>query len=211
MRKLDRSAVAAPACLDKYHHGRDHWEDVSWEHKEEIRVALERLQGRRCAYCEGPLDALGQHIEHFRRRGKHTDRTFVWENLYWSCYQEDSCGRHKDMKAGAYDENDLIAPCADDPDKFFRFRSNGTIDVRGGLSPQDERRARETLRVFNLDPHGGRLRSMRQRALAVYRRLRDELRNFPDDDVRAEYIAHEIQCTSHDPFSTAIRHSFEDI
>src|SRR4051812_18958917 len=125
MRWLDRNAVPAPACLATYQHGLHTWDDVTPLDKSHIRAALEQMQGRRCAYCEGSLDALGRHVEHFRR--KHAAHfphlTFVWTNLYWSCDQADSCGRFKDHGAGAYDPDDLIDPCVEDPDRLFRFRS----------------------------------------------------------------------------------------
>jgi hypothetical protein len=54
-------------------------------------------------------------------------------SLYWSCDQKDSCGHYKDCCAGAYNVNDLIDPCVDNPDAFFRFRTEGTINVRSGL------------------------------------------------------------------------------
>ena len=157
MRRLDRTICPAPACLEAYHHDTHSWSDVRPEHKAEIRAHLERMQGRRCAYCEGDIDVLGQHVEHFRRKGDPANRclTFDWGNLFWSCDQSDSCGHFKDHGAGAYNVADLINPCSDEPDGFFIFRSDGTISVRRGLSADDERRARETLRVFSLSRRVG--------------------------------------------------------
>ena len=84
--------------------------------------------------ARGHLDALGQHIEHFRRKKHFPELTFTWANLYWSCDQTDSCGHYKDHGAGAYNVNDLVELCIDDPDEFFRFRADGTISIRPGLS-----------------------------------------------------------------------------
>jgi hypothetical protein len=76
MRKLDRAAVPAPPCLTKYKHGRDTWEKVDGKtDRPEIRAHLGRMQGQRCAYCEGDTEALG-HIEHFRTRSGHPKLTF---------------------------------------------------------------------------------------------------------------------------------------
>jgi len=100
MRRLDRAAVPSPPCLANYLPGRDKWDDVNNEDRIQIRVRLEQMQGRRCAYCEGALDALGQHIEHFRRKHHFQALTFEWSNLYWSCDQKDSCGHYKDHGAG---------------------------------------------------------------------------------------------------------------
>lgn len=214
MRKLDRSLAKEPTCLSEYQHGTQKWDDVAAPHKTEIRTSLESMQGRRCAYCEGSVDVLGQHIDHFRCRHRFPKRTFDWQNLYWSCDKQDSCGRYKDNSAEAYAPDSIIDPCADDPDKFFRFRSDGTIQIRAGLSAADQRRASETIRVFNLDPAYGRLRQMRQRALEAYcarqPNILDALLDF-DPDLRADFIAAELSCTAADPFASVIRHFFEQV
>jgi uncharacterized protein (TIGR02646 family) len=216
VRRLDRRAVSPPACLREYKHGRDAWGDLTKNapHREELHARLEQLQGTRCAYCEGPLDTLGKHVEHFRPRGKCPHLTFDWANLFWSCYQDDSCGRFKDHGAGTYDPDDLLDPCSDDPDQFFRFRSNGEIELRKGLSKRDNRRAKETLRVFNLDPQHGRLRQMRARALKTYMGLEPDilaaLEEF-DPDERSVLILEELSRIHHEPFSTVIRHLFEEV
>lgn len=209
MRKLDRIACPAPPCLGGYHHGAHSWDDVTPDHKAEIRTHLETMQGRRCAYCEGDIDSLGQHIEHFRRKGDPAYRhlTFDWSNLFWSCYQEDSCGRFKDNRAGAFNVSNLIDPCADDPDAFFIFQADGTISVRHGLSAAEQHRASETLRVFSLDAEWGRLRAMRKIAVSGYVDDANTAFNegWPPDDIRA-YFAEELEYARNLPFYTAIRH-----
>lgn len=207
MRKLNRATAETPQCLANFVHGRNNWDDLDFNHREKIRVCLEQMQGRRCAYCEGDLDALGQHIEHFRPKGAYPHLTFAWVNLYWSCYKDDSCGRYKDHGAGAFDVVDLIDPCSDDPDMYFRFRSDGTISVRSGITQYQEHRARETLRVFNLDPEWGRLRRMRQRELVGYGYLVQQALNvgFAPDEVR-ELLDDELKAAEALPFSTARRH-----
>ena len=205
MRKLDRTVVAAPVCLAGYSHPAQRWNDVGPVDKQQIRVNLEQLQGRRCAYCEGDIDTLGQHIEHFRRKRHFPQLTFAWDNLYWSCDQTDSCGHHKDNGAAAYNVNDLIEPCIHDPDQFFRFRSDGTISIRPGLTPADQHRAEETLRVFNLNPQWGRLRNMRKAAVSGYVFMVDPGVGFTANDWR-EFFSDELEQAVMHPFYTAIRH-----
>jgi uncharacterized protein (TIGR02646 family) len=205
MRRLDRASVGEPACLANYQYGQHNWDDVEPGHRSQIRTQLELMQGRRCAYCEGSLDALGQHIEHFRRRHDFQHLTFAWSNLYWSCYQEDSCGRYKDHDAGAFNANDLIDPCIDDPDMFFRFRADGTISVRQGLQAAQQHRADETLRVFNLHAEWGRLRNMRKAVLAGYVAMVDGCEDFSVNDLN-ELFAEELTRAMTQPFFTAIRH-----
>lgn len=210
MRKLNRATATAPACLASYAHGRDRWDDVTSAHKQEIRGALEQMQGKRCAYCEGPLDSLGHHVEHFRRKKHFVALTFAWTNLYWSCDQNDSCGHFKDHGAGNYSPNDLLDPCIDDASDFLRFRSDGTVHVRAGLSQRDHFRAGETLRVFNLHTDFGRLRNMRRASASTYLQLVNELASF-DVNERSAYAQMEIQATASEPFSTMVRQMFEDV
>lgn len=217
MLRLERSLVAEPACLRNYY-ATDTWEEVAPADKAQIRAALETLQGRRCAYCEGSLDELGAHIEHFRRKGRPTapsparsfpQLTFEWSNLYWSCDQKESCGQYKDHGAGAYEVAELLEPGVDDADAYLRFRSDGTIHVRG-KDPTACRRAEETLRVFNLQPRRGRLRAMRKRAAAQYLALADDLALFTPTE-RAQLLQDELARASGEPFFTTIRHMLEDV
>jgi uncharacterized protein (TIGR02646 family) len=205
MRKLDRTSVAEPACLATYHNPEHCWDDVTQADKADIRTDLQQMQGRRCAYCEGPLDTLGWHIEHFRTKHSFPHLTFAWPNLYCSCDQKDSCGHYKDNGAGPYVVDDLIEPCIEDPDKYFRFRSDGTISIRAGLTAGDKRRAEETLRVFNLNPRSGRLRNMRKRAVSGYVGMADSSAGLSADDLR-DYFRDELQHAVTEPFYTAIRH-----
>lgn len=207
MKKLDRIACPAPACLGDYHHVTHSWDDVAPDHKAEIRAHLEIMQDRRCAYCEGDIDALGQHIEHFRRKKHHPALTFDWNNLFWSCNVRDSCGHFKDNGAGPYNVADLINPCCDDPDAFFIFQADGTISIRHGLSAAEKHRASETLRVFSLDAEWGRLRAMRKAAVSGYVTDADTAfdEGWSPDEIR-EYFAEELEYARYLPFYTAIRH-----
>lgn len=210
MRKLDRTAATIPACLASCDYNTHRWDDAPSLDKAQIRNSLEQMQGKRCAYCEGGLDQLGQHIEHFRRKGVFRDLTFSWENLYWSCDQNDSCGHYKDHGAATYNPVNLVDPCHDDPDYFFKFHADGAIHIRTGLSPQENHKAAETLRVFNLNPEYGRLRNMRKGAVSGYVQMVDGVTGFTRDDMR-EFFRDELAATAHLPFSTAIRHVLTEI
>jgi uncharacterized protein (TIGR02646 family) len=210
MHLLDRAAVPAPPCLGQYQHGTHNWGSVTPEHRQVVREHLEQLQGRRCAYCEGPLDLLGQHIEHLRRKHTFPHLTFVWDNLFWSCNQDGHCGCFKDRESGVYEPDDLIDPCLDDPEAFLRFSSDGRIRLVPGLSPDDQHRARETLRVFNLDHDRGPLRRMRESHCAGYVRTGAEIAELAAVSTPEEWLPFldaEVQQTRHLPFATAIKHT----
>lgn len=200
-----------PKCLANFQHGRDDWSVLGFTEKEEIRNALKSMQGERCAYCECQLSSGNQHIEHFRQRSCYPQGTFAWDNLFWSCCQNDSCGKHKDSLPRTYDHRDLIKADVDNPERFFHFMSDGTISIRSGLSSADRRRAEETLRIFNLDPHHGRLRAMRRTAAAGYKDTGLAVAQLMDEGAAPseclDFILEELSTTSGLPFCTAIRHT----
>ncbi|MBK9263296.1 MAG: TIGR02646 family protein [Polyangiaceae bacterium] len=204
MRKLNRSTVAEPPCLQNYRYGFHNWTHVDVLAKAQIRDHLDQMQGNRCAYCEGRLDELGQHIEHFRSRHRFPELTFAWANLFASCNQEDSCGHWKDQHE-RYDPDDLLDPCVDDPDEFFRFRSDGSIDIRKDLDERRRHRARTTLRVFNLDAHRGRLQLMRRRHLAGFAAMVADVHGLSPSELQ-QLLAAELVAAESGPFYTAVRH-----
>ena len=62
--------------------------------QDSVRLALEGLFHRKCAYCETPLAEVGWEVEHFRPKGAVSDRpdhpgyywlAYDWTNLYPCC------------------------------------------------------------------------------------------------------------------------------
>jgi uncharacterized protein (TIGR02646 family) len=59
-----------------------------------VKMALEELFHRKCAYCETPLSEVGWQVEHFRPKNRVAERrdhpgyywlAYEWSNLYPSC------------------------------------------------------------------------------------------------------------------------------
>lgn len=216
MHRLDRASVPEPSCLQAFNHSTHIWKNVGTECKAEIRVRLREMQGPRCAYCEMSVDFSDRHIEHFRRKGgngQFRHLTFDWRNLFLSCDGPQHCGHFKDdpnRGPGPYDPSFLVKPDDEDPDIFLYFHGNGSVVARSDKSEAIERRAKETIRVFNLD--AGRLRGLRRKAVAKYMTVLDEVRaeiaTWSDADRRA-YFDSEIAETAELEFATAIRHYLE--
>ena len=203
MHKLQRGET--PDCLTKFQHGRNNWNDVSPEDKQEIWNALDSMQGTRCAYCETAIHDGSRHIEHFRQKGRDPKGTFLWSNLFGSCNREDSCGKNKD-RCGQYTPADLIKPDEDNPEKYLIFSPDGSVAPRHGLSPEDHRRASETIRILNLN---GVLRQIRHSELVGYMQTVDEFSEIAKHYPREEWLPlleEEIATISRLPFATAIRH-----
>ncbi len=153
------------------------WRDVSWAEKYQIRSKLFEMQGPFCAYCERVVTAEPEHeektghVEHFRRRHDHPELTFDWNNLFYSCSENDSCGKHKDSNkiAGSFQYSDIVDPARENPEDFFYFDTNGGIHPRANLSCENKLRATETIRVFGLDSR----RSERANIFKQYRYLQE--------------------------------------
>lgn len=222
MRKLVRGAM--PGVLaDKLRQQKQTatlgWADVTAQEKAEIWIALNQMQAGRCAYCERQLDGFKKHIEHFRQRADHAAGVFDWDNLFGSCNDTGSCGKHKDEKAKNWQWADLIKPDLEEPDNFLQFFSDGSIRPRQGLTPTRQQRAEETLRVFNLNQHRA-LREMRKSAVSGWLSSLEVVRTewwtlleqgqCTEEDALA-YVAEEVQKllakTADLPFATAIRHT----
>jgi uncharacterized protein (TIGR02646 family) len=66
-----------------------------------VRIALEELFHRKCAYCETPLPEVGWDVDHFRPKGAIAERpdhpgyywlAYEWSNLYPAC---EPCNRRR--------------------------------------------------------------------------------------------------------------------
>lgn len=206
MHKLHRDPVP-PSGLNNYQHGRDTWSRTcpTQQERDAIWEKLNAMQGQRCAYCEGQMDQANRHIEHFQQRGRYPQGTFNWHNLFGSCNRVGTCGDHKD-KCGVYPHQNLIKSDIEDPEVFLVFTPNGSIRPRSNLSPDDDHRAKETIRILALD---GVLNQIRRAEVAGYIQTAEAFaelaQHFPEDEWLPE-LQQEIQNTAHLPFATAIKH-----
>lgn len=206
MHKLTRGP--APKCLSRYNYRLGHyWRDVTTQEKSEIWESLELMQGRRCAYCECDItDHKKSEIEHFRQRNQYGLGTFEWSNLFGSCNRDYSCGKHKDRLQYRYEYLDLIKMDVDDPEDYLRFMVSGEVVVKPGLSVDKERRAQETIRIFNLN---GPLRKIRETHIQGYLQTAEELLEIAAEygpDQMYELLEQELIAIRGLPHETAIRH-----
>jgi len=210
MHKLKRSE--SPTCLAKYRHGLNNWSDITTEDRSEIWESLDVMQQKRCAYCEIGIKTEAKennaHIEHLRQRSRYPQATFEWENIFASCNRQDSCGKYKDSLP-PYNHADVIKMDIEDPEDFFLFGYDGTISIRPNLSDQEKHRAKETLRIFNLDAKHGPLRHMRQAAVLGYYQTAEDLAEMVNEFAEEEWyplFQEELEAIKELPFATAIKH-----
>lgn len=213
MHKLNRNSVCKPSCLESPPPDKV-YADLRGHEKEEIRDCLLTMQSHRCSYCErrtGKEKHEG-HIEHFRKQCNHRGLVLDWENLFWSCVDINCCGKHKDdcdIVHGTgtkrrYEDDHILNPSTDDPEEYLVFLDDGTVRVRDGLLPENELRAKETLRVFNLDSSSF-LRSSREDAIRPYKSTIDSLLTL-GVDVVTKYVREQLPRIEKAPFCTAIKH-----
>lgn len=126
------------------------WEAFSQSEEHRwIGTVLHERQSKYCAYCAKYLSEKRKgHIEHLERRSDNPKRTFDWRNLFFSCNHSHSCGKYKDTNKIKFKPEDIVDPSQEDPADFFYFDANGFIFARSGVG---EERAKETIRVFNLN------------------------------------------------------------
>lgn len=214
MHKLTRSTV--PRCLNQYKHGKHTWADVNCSDKAQIWQQLDLMQHRRCAYCEASLNSQSQELEHFIQRAVSPHLTFDWSNIFGSCKRKDSCGQYKDTqcfnqktKQQLYNHQHLLKPDCDNPDDFFTFVVDGSVQVKQGLSEQDQRKALETIRVFNLNCPS--LQGHRSRAVggiwSIIEEIREMAECFAEEEWKPFYHS-ELERIATQPFCTALRHAF---
>lgn len=131
--------------------------------QKDTKEALERVFNRKCAYCQRHLD--GFHVEHYRPKDTYPWLAWSWDNLLFAC---DKCntkkGDHFEIaetqvsydsawleeiheKAPLLNEQErpsLFHPCLEDPQPFFSFKEDGTID-------SSNERAKYTIKHCGLD------------------------------------------------------------
>ncbi len=173
---------ASPINLEKMEEKYHDWDPfVGTQEHVLLGDELYDRQEHYCAYCETSLANKSEgHIEHLERRSDNPRRAFDWSNMFFSCKKKDSCGRYKDDKLDPRQFNpaDIIDPSKEDPLDFFRFDMNGGVQAKAGLDETRTRKARETIRVFNLD-QSDRLRGIR---FAIAQTIAGFLESNPDDD-----------------------------
>lgn len=114
--------------------------------------SLYSVQDGYCAYCETYLKSKAQgHIEHLERRSEHQEKTFDWNNLFFSCLSRTSCGKYKDEHGIRFSRGNIVDPSQENLSDFFTFNMIGEILAKDGAG---KHRAEETIRVFNLNDPG---------------------------------------------------------
>lgn len=194
------------------------WNELTGEDRAQIRDALLQMQNNRCAYCESTISDSPKsndrgHIEHFCRKASafFPELMFEWNNLFYSCPNEDTCGHNKDKTVKNKEQNMLlIHPCNDNPEDFFVFESNGRIAVKSNLNELQKKRAEFTIEAFNLN-NSDLVEARKNTQLQYVGWLENQNLDIPEEQLQ-ELVTYCLQELPFDvPFITAIRHFVRDI
>lgn len=205
VRKLQRTP--APACLSSFKHGANNWGDVTPEHKKEIWQQLEAMQGRFCAYCERSIrrKSKDSHIEHFVRCDNEKKKTFDWNNLFGSCEDKHTCGKHKDNKARHIKMDVVCKPDIMDPANFLQFLPGGNVQTKPGIEESKQRIAENTIAIFNLNNSSlcGRRRLVYKEEKRFTAEIFELLNLMPDEPELIEELNENIARISQQDFASA--------
>ena len=110
---------------------------------------LRDMTQEHCAFCDAfPFsDRSPETIEHFRPKSLFPEVAYHWVNLYYCC------ARCQGEKGGQWDDR-LLSPDAPDYsfERYFFFEfTTGALRPNPQATKEDQDRARETIRIYNLD------------------------------------------------------------
>jgi len=114
-----------------------------------VRTALEHQNHGHCCYCDAyPIGAAGRpEVDHFKAKSRFPGSAYEWANLYLGCSACNSA------KADQWKVDLLRSDAADfDFSRYFEVDgATGALLPNRRASPSDQRRARYTIDVFDLD------------------------------------------------------------
>jgi len=178
MKNLDRALANHPSCLSNYSSTNNNWGNVTSADKIAIWAELDKMQGCFCAYCQRKLTDA-KHIEHFYPRNQFQSQfkslTFEWNNIFGSCNDSNTCGKHKDsvIGDGCYNPQLLLKPDRDNPEYLINYYGTGTVVVKPSIDENMVARVNETIRVFNLNT--AVLEQLRENAVSGYLSVADQI------------------------------------
>lgn len=101
--------------------------------------------GAFCAYCESQLGA-GAAVEHIEPKSQATHRALDWDNLLLSCI---NCNSTKGVQHPH--SLDVYLPDRDNTARAFQYEEGGLVSAHSALGPEQQAKARRTLKLFGLD------------------------------------------------------------
>ena len=150
----------APACLDSAEKKGWSWEEFVTNDHEGYQMCREQAnfeQQSVCAYTELPLDVarVTVHFDHYRKKSIYTKLRFKWDNLFAAVKDNRFGADHKDGIVNGSNHNQvyasILSPLTANLQEYFHYSTSGEIEPSLSLSEENQKKAEETIRVFNLN------------------------------------------------------------
>lgn len=145
--------------------------------KKILKEAMEKMAHGKCVFCEGILNAQAYlEVEHYVAKTVEHALAFEWTNLFPACAICNGSKSDEDHKGA------LLKPDEDDPEDYFLVHPEGWLEPRPDLTPEQKSRAKETIRICDLQR--AQLRTLRRQTLVRcgewilnggYKRRKDDL------------------------------------
>jgi uncharacterized protein (TIGR02646 family) len=210
VRKLDRPSLP-PLCLRQFQQNpKAVWGNLRGPDRAQIWQSLAQMQDHFCAYCQGAIKPHSQNsfIEHFYQRSDYPHWTFDWNNLFGSCNTKETCGNHKDNQAKNISPTGICKPDVHDPDILLNFLASGEVQPKPGLTAQNQARAENTIKAFNLQHSSlvNRRRTIASNEGQLAEQLYEYLDEFPGEPELIQQLKEHRNRIAKEEFS-AVRHT----
>ena len=167
------SVLSTSSARDRYNHP-------------DVRLALLKMQYRKCCYCEQPIPdvGIGKQVEHFRPKSTYKHLKYEWSNLLMACGEcnhakLDQFPESNDGEPLLLDPSDLTLDPEDHITFVVRIAGGPPTDLAFPIPRKGSRRGEESIRVLGLSrPHHA------QRRMAILGKLRSCLVLYLAEDRR---------------------------
>lgn len=129
------------------------WDKHETKLRKAIRSSLISLQNNFCVYCGCPVHGL-EDVEHIAHKATYPQFLFTPKNLVYSCKMCNQTYKGRTDIVVHVDSDyekcsfSIVHPYLDDVDHFFDT-TKIAIQIRHGLNPQEQRRAKNTYKLLH--------------------------------------------------------------
>lgn len=129
------------------------WDKHETKLRKAIRSSLISLQNNFCVYCGCPVHGL-EDVEHIAHKATYPQFLFTPKNLVYSCKMCNQTYKGRTDIVVHVDSDyekcsfSIVHPYLDDVDHFFDT-TKIAIQIRQGLNPQEQRRAKNTYKLLH--------------------------------------------------------------
>ena len=149
----------SPTCLDVAQKKGWNWDEFVKNDHDGYVVCRQQANTEQCGVCgytELSLDEnVMVHLDHFRKKDIYPKLRFKWDNLFAAAKDNRFGSDFKDRIVTGKNYNqvyaNILSPKTVGLQDYFHYATNGEIEPSTTLSEDNEKKAKETIRIFNLN------------------------------------------------------------